>query len=51
MSNFWHTLKNNRTKIWVGAITLLLVLSLVVSLVFTGWLMQTLIRRLFAERP
>lgn len=29
--NFWTSLKKNRTKIWVGAITLLLVLYLVVS--------------------
>ncbi|MDI2036089.1 hypothetical protein [Paenarthrobacter nitroguajacolicus] len=31
MGNFLTTLKKNRTKIWVGAITLLLVLYLVVS--------------------
>ena len=31
MGNFWTSLKKNRTKIWVGAITLLLVLYLVVS--------------------
>ncbi|WP_458106937.1 hypothetical protein M1D51_14105 [Arthrobacter sp. R3-55] len=31
MGNFWVSLKKNRTKIWVGAITLLLVLYLVVS--------------------
>jgi len=31
MGNFWTALKKNRTKIWVGAITLLLVLYLVVS--------------------
>ncbi|MFP3581094.1 MULTISPECIES: hypothetical protein [unclassified Arthrobacter] len=32
MGNFWSVLKKNRTKVWVGAITLLLVLYLVVSL-------------------
>jgi hypothetical protein len=31
MGNFWAALKKNRTKIWVGAITLLLVLYLVVA--------------------
>jgi hypothetical protein len=31
MGNFWTSFKKNRTKIWVGAITLLLVLYLVVS--------------------
>ncbi|WP_024820353.1 tetratricopeptide repeat protein [Arthrobacter sp. 31Y] len=31
MGNFWTSFKRNRTKIWVGAITLLLVLYLVVS--------------------
>lgn len=32
MGPLWETFKKNRTKIWVGAITLLLVLYLVVSL-------------------
>ncbi|MBT2514255.1 hypothetical protein [Arthrobacter sp. ISL-30] len=31
MGKFWTGLKKNRTKIWVGAVTLLLVLYLVVS--------------------
>jgi hypothetical protein len=31
MGTFWAALKKNRTKIWVGAITLLLVLYLVVA--------------------